>query len=188
MTDEPLLQTGRFALWKPRAADLPALCALIADEDTRRYLGPASPEPQAQFERLMRNGGSWLLYGYGTLLVRLHGSDDMIASCGVFHSWRGFGAEKGMDDVPEAGWIVRRDWQGKGVAGEVMPAIMDWFDTTHGPRRVACMIEEGNAASERVAARLGFVRYDARIVDGTTINLFERIGSFGAKEHHCRKE
>ncbi|MFT4054002.1 MAG: GNAT family protein [Novosphingobium sp.] len=175
MTDGPLLKTDRFDLWRPVATDLPQLCALIDDEETRRYLGPASAEKQPQFDRLTRNAGSWALYGYGTFMVRPRGEDDIIASCGIFHSWRGFGPQSGMDDVPEAGWIVRRDWWGKGVAGEVMKAALNWFDHEHGPKRIACMIEEGNTASERVAVRLGFNRYAERETDDTVmLHLLER--------------
>lgn len=178
MTDGPLLKTDRFDLWRPVAGDLSQLCALIDNEETRRYLGPASAEKQPQFDRLMRNAGSWTLYGYGTFMVRPHGMGDIIATCGVFHSWRGFGADVGMDDVPEAGWIVRHDWWGKGVAREAMEAALAWFDHEHGPKRIACMIEEGNVASQRVAARLGFVAYGTHQSDdggkSVLINLFAR--------------
>ncbi|HUD29870.1 MAG TPA: GNAT family N-acetyltransferase [Novosphingobium sp.] len=161
----PFLTTERFDLWRPVATDLEGLCRLLADEETRRYLGPARADPHAQFDRLMRNAGSWALHGYGTLLVRPRGKGEIIGSCGVFHSYRGFGPALRIDDVPEAGWIVRHDHQGRGVAREAMEASLAWFDAAHGPRRVACMIEEGNVASERLADRLGFVRYARHAID-----------------------
>ncbi len=109
-------------------------------------------------------------------MVRPRGSDELIGSCGVFHSRRGFPAECGMEDVPEAGWIVRRDWWGKGIAGEAMSAALDWFEREHGPRSVVCMIEEGNAASTTVAARLGFRERDRhKPEDGATLVLYERL-------------
>lgn len=172
----PLGQTERFDLWLPRAGDVPDLCRLLDSEGVRRFLGPARAEPAAQYERLTRNAGSWALYGYGTLAVRPRGEDEIIATCGVFHSWRGYA--QGFDDEPEAGWIVREDWWGQGVASEAMRAILAWFDQTHGPRRIACMIEEGNAASERLAASLGFTRYgEHRLEDGdkALLGLFERV-------------
>lgn len=179
MSAAPTLVTERFDLWKPRAGDLPDLCRLVADEETRRYLGHAGRDEKSQWERLMRNAGSWALHGYGTFMVRPRGGEDLIATCGVFHSWRGFGAEIGMDDVPEAGWIVRRDTWGHGVAGEVMAAILEWFDREIGTRRIACMIEEGNAASQRVAARLGFTHYrDFEATDTgekVALKLYERV-------------
>jgi len=169
----PLLTTERFGLWPPRApSDVEGLGRLVADEETRRYLGPARADPQQQWERLMRNAGSWSLYGYGVFHVRPHGSDEIVGSMGVFHSWRGL--DPRMDDQPEAGWIVRRDWQGKGMAGEVMPIVLRWFEAQHGRRRIVAMIERGNAASERVAASLGFTTYGEVIdADRTVVDLYE---------------
>ena len=169
----PLLTTERFGLWPPRApSDVEGLVRLVADEETRRYLGPARADPQQQWERLMRNAGSWSLYGYGVFHVRPHGSDEIVGSMGVFHSWRGL--DPRMDDQPEAGWIVRCDWQGKGVAGEVMPIVLRWFEAQHGRRRIVAMIERGNVASERVAASLGFATYGEMIdADRTVVDLYE---------------
>ncbi|MCJ2187422.1 GNAT family N-acetyltransferase [Novosphingobium beihaiensis] len=176
MNHGPILTTDRFELWKPAASDLDDLVRLLEGEDMTRFLGPARAEAQPQFERLMRNAGSWSLYGYGIFYVRRPGESGIIGSCGVFHSWRGFG--KGMDDTPEAGWIVRQDWWGQGVAGEVMRAVLAWFDETHGHQRIACMIEEGNTASEKLAAALGFVKYARHAPEGdVALNLFERVAA-----------
>jgi RimJ/RimL family protein N-acetyltransferase len=170
-----MLTTERLELRPPQVGDLAGLIELVAHEDTRRFLGPTLPDAKSQAERLLRNAGSWALYGYGTFMVRRRGEEQLIGSCGIFHSWRGFG--QGMDDVAEAGWIIHRDAWGHGVAGEAMRAVIDWFDNAHGPRRIACMIEEGNAASERVAAGLGFVRYGRQEADEgeTSLNLYERL-------------
>lgn len=179
MTTNPFLTTERFELWKPAPGDLDDLVRLLEGEDMTRFLGPARATSFSQFERLTRNAGSWALYGYGIFYVRRCGQAEIIGSCGVFHSWRGF--DKGMDNVPEAGWIVRRDCWGQGVAGEVMRTVLPWFDNVHGKRRIACMIEEGNTASERLADRLGFVRYDRHQPDGdegAMVNLFERVGNY----------
>lgn len=171
----PYLTTERFDLWKPAAGDLGDLVSLLEGEGMTRFLGPARAEAFSQFERLSRNAGSWALYGYGSFYVRRRGEDEIIGNCGVFHSWRGFG--KGMDDVPEAGWIIRQDCWGQGVASEVMRAALGWFDERHGKRRIACMIEDGNTASERLAAALGFVRYARHQPEGerVALNLFERL-------------
>lgn len=176
MSAAPELATDRFELWRPAITDLEDLVRLLEGGDMTRFLGPARATPASQFERLMRNAGSWALYGYGIFHVRRRGEPAIVASCGVFHSWRGFG--HGLDDVPEAGWIVRQDHWGQGVALEVMEAALAWFEAVHGPRRIACMIEEGNTASERLAAALGFVRYGRREPDGeepVALNLFERV-------------
>lgn len=177
----PVLVTERLELWRPQRSDHAGLLALIAPESVRRFLGPAKPTAEDAFARLLRNAGSWALYGYGNFVVRERGSAQIVANCGVFHTWRGFpgdnarGAGLGMDDVPEAGWIIAEPHWGKGYAGEAMRAALDWFDTTHGPRRVVCMIEEGHSASAAVAARLGFVEYGRHQPDeGRALVLYER--------------
>jgi RimJ/RimL family protein N-acetyltransferase len=169
----PLLRTERLELWQPRLGDISGLVELIAADETRRFLGRAEANEAGQFSRLMRNAGGWALYGYGNFMVRLAGEPDIIGSCGVFHTWRGFG--RGMDDAPEAGWIVRRDHWGKGIAGEAMRAILAWFDATHGHRRISAMIEPGNAVSCKLAATLGFVEYDRHDFDGAPVILYERL-------------
>lgn len=175
MIAAPLLRTERFELWQPRGPDdLDGLCQLTADEETRRYLGTVPATRQGQWERLMRTAGSWSLYGYGIFYVRPHGSDEIVGSLGVFHSWRGL--EPRMDDQPEAGWIVRKDWWGQRVTMEVMQPALAWFETVHGEQRIVAMIERGNAGSQRVAARLGFVVYiEITDPEGTVIDIYERV-------------
>ena len=98
----------------------------------------------------------------------------IIGTCGVFRSYRGFA--HGLDDVPEAGWIVHPDHWRQGYAGEAMRAVLPWFDETHGRQRIACMIETGNTASERLAAQLGFVEYARHEeAEDKELVLYERI-------------
>jgi RimJ/RimL family protein N-acetyltransferase len=174
MSAAPLLRTARLELWQPQVGDLPALIELVAHDETRRFLGPQKRDASAQFDRLLRQAGSWSLYGYGSLFARLPGEAAIIGSVGVFHTWRGFG--QGMDDAAEAGWIIHHDHWGKGYAGEAMRAALGWFDATHGPRRVAAMIEEGNTASQKVALGLGFAECGRhQLDDGAPLVLYERV-------------
>lgn len=171
----PVLTTARFDLWRPAPGDHRGVHAMLNDSETSRYLGGTIQPESDAFARLLRNAGSWALYGYGTFIVRATGDQRIVGSCGVFRSHRGFGADQGMDDVAEAGWIIHRDWWGKGAASEVMQAALAWFDAEHGPQRVACMIEAGNDASVAVARKLGFAEYGQhRLEDGVELVLFER--------------
>lgn len=175
MSQAPFLTTERLELWKPQASDFAGLHALTTNPDVRAFLGPDPPSELASGHRFLRNAGSWTLYGYGTFMVRLKNQPQIAGNCGVFHSWRGFG--QGLDDVPEAGWIIEAGHWGKGLAGEAMRAILAWFDREHGARRVACMIEQGHAASMRIAEKLGFAPYDRHEPDeGAPLILLERLG------------
>ncbi|WP_068073504.1 GNAT family N-acetyltransferase [Novosphingobium lentum] len=160
---DPVLTTPRLDLYRPQPHDHAALLTLLGDDEVRLHLGNRPTSAVEEFNRLCRNAGSWALYGYGTFICRTRGSDAVLGICGVFHSWRGFG--KGMDDTPEIGWIFARETWGRGIASEAASAALAWFDANHGPLRVACMIEDGNAASFAVASRLGFVEYARHFPD-----------------------
>lgn len=172
----PFLVTERLELWQPAAADLADLFELTLAEESRRFLGTFVPSEMDSFARLLRNAGSWALYGYGTFMVRLKGSERIIGNCGVFRSHRGFGADKGLDNVPEAGWIVHKDHWGSGIAREAMEASLAWFDATHGRQRLACMIEEGHTVSDALAKKLGFLPYGRYEPEGgAALLLYERV-------------
>jgi RimJ/RimL family protein N-acetyltransferase len=169
------IQTDRLEMYRPRADDLEGMFNLVAHPETRRHLGPTQASMADSFSRLLRNAGSWSLYGYGTFVVRLKGQQGILGTCGIFRSYRGFG--KGLDDVPEAGWILNADDWGKGYAREAMEAALAWFDAEHGSQRIACMIEEGHAVSERLAFSLGFAacgRHDPED-ESTSLILYERV-------------
>lgn len=177
MSRTPVIVTERLELWQPAPADFMAMHAIISDPETGRFLG-TSASVADHYMRYGRNAGSWFLYGYGSFIVRLRGASEVAGNCGVFHSWRGLGAD--FDDVPEAGWILRRDLAGQGLAREAMEAALAWFEREHGRRRIVCMIGLGNEPSMRLAGRLGFAPMrEAELPDGDTVRLFERLPAAG---------
>ncbi|MCX7285748.1 MAG: GNAT family N-acetyltransferase [Novosphingobium sp.] len=169
------LETDRLVLRLPQRDDYLILRDLVADPEVHRFLGPQPQHPTPDmFGRAMRGAGSWFLHGYGLFLAFERHGGSFVGQLGVFHTLRGFG--KGLDDTAEAGWIVAREHWGKGYAEEGMRAALDWFDKAHGQRRIACMIEPGNDASFRLAAKLGFVGYGEHVLDdGATVHLLERL-------------
>ena len=155
MTPElPVLTTDRLELRPPTGADFAPMLAIVSDEETGRYLGRGDAGAVEHFMRFARSAGSWLLYGYGMFIMRPRGSETVIGNCGMFHTIRGLGED--FDNRPEAGWILHRDYAGQGLAQEAMEAALAWFDATHGPRRIVCMIDTDNAPSLRLAEKLGF--------------------------------
>lgn len=172
---KPFLLTERLELWLPTKADMRPLFEIISQAGTRRYLGPEPTMPD-HFMRFTRNAGSWNLYGYGTFMVRERGGDGtLLGNCGIFHSVRGLGED--FDDRPEAGWILREEAVGKGYAGEIMRAVLDWYDREFGTELV-CMIDPDNAPSLSLAAKLGFAPMrDGVMPDGGVVKLLRRPAS-----------
>ncbi|MEJ2459576.1 MAG: hypothetical protein P8Y58_16100, partial [Novosphingobium sp.] len=76
--------------------DFGDLHAMMQSEQTRRFLGSWNPSEAEIHARLLRNAGSWALYGYGTFMVRRMGEKRIIGNCGIFHSWRALGEDFGV--------------------------------------------------------------------------------------------
>lgn len=170
---EPLLVTERLELWIPTRQDIWAMRDIVADAATGRFLGAAQSAAN-HYERFSRNAGSWLLYGYGSFMLRERTNGMLIGNTGVFHSVRGLGED--FDDLPEAGWILRADRVGQGLAYEAMTAVLAWFEREHGRQRIVCMISPANAPSIALAERLGFTPMrETELPDGEAVRLFERL-------------
>jgi RimJ/RimL family protein N-acetyltransferase len=167
----PLLVTERLELWLPTREDMAAMFAIVSDPRTGRFLGATNKADHVV--RFSRNAGSWLLYGYGSFIVRPRGKAEVIGNCGIFHSWRGLGED--FDDFPEAGWILRHDCTGQGLAAEAMERALAWFAEEHGPQRIVSMIAPDNVGSLRLADRIGFAPLRrAQLPDGDEVQLLAR--------------
>jgi RimJ/RimL family protein N-acetyltransferase len=170
----PVLTTERLELWRPQITDRPLLEAMMESAAVRKYLGAMEPSTPDVVARLLRNAGSWSLYGYGTFMVRERGRPEIVGNCGVFHSWRGLGED--FDDKPEAGWILAESHFGRGIAREAMEAALAWFDREHGAREVVAMISPENIPSVTLAGRLGFTPTRTATLPGgdEQVQLFRR--------------
>ena len=152
--DAPEIITERLILRAMRLEDFDAFAAIWADEDVARQVGvPVRPRGQS-WGAFLTNVGHWRLLGYGQWAVTERATGAYLGQTGMFRAHRGFGAA--FDDWPEAGWVLGRAAQGRGIGTEAVRAAHDWFDGVIGGVTVA-MIDRGNAASLRLAAGMGYV-------------------------------
>ena len=79
-----------------------------------------------------------------------------------------------LEGVPEAGWAFDADHWGAGYATEAMTAALGWADGHLDAKEVRCIIDPGNAASERVAAKLGFARIGDSDALGGVVAIYSR--------------
>ncbi|MBH5321347.1 GNAT family N-acetyltransferase [Aurantiacibacter sediminis] len=167
----PMLVTDRLELWLPQAGDLPRMIEIVANPETHRFLGPQGTYAD-HMSRIMRNSGSWGLFGYGILAVKRRDNGRIIGNCGIFHTWRGLGED--FDDRAEGGWIIDAEHVGNGYAEEAMRAVLAWFDAEFG-REVVALITLGNGPSFRLAEKLGFRDLrEAEMPGGEAVQLLRR--------------
>jgi len=166
------IDTDRLHLRPWRLDEHETLHALTASETMRRFLGRDPPSLEDSFNRIMRNGGGWHFLGWGTFAAIERASGEIVGNCGLFRSLRGLGGD--FDPYPEAGWIVAESRWGRGYAKEAMAAVLAWFENEHGGGRTVAMISPGNAASERLAAKLGYCAFGDAEYKADPVRLYAR--------------
>lgn len=88
-------------------------------------------------------------YGYGLFSIILRNEGILIGDCGLEHMEVGGKAEV------ELGYDIRSEYWGKGYASEAARAVRDYAFTEIGLKRLISIIRPTNAASIRVAEKIG---------------------------------
>jgi RimJ/RimL family protein N-acetyltransferase len=117
-----------------------------------RFIGGVPFTPEECWIRILRHVGSWALLGYGYWVVRERATGRFVGEVGLADLQR---AIVPALDSPEMGWVLAPWAHGQGFASEAVSAALAWSDRVLGPR-TCCIIEEGHAASMRVAAKHGY--------------------------------
>ena len=145
----PLIETPRLVLrgWRPE--DFAPYSALLADPASARFItrkGQPYEERQAWYDMVFMLG-HWQMLGYGMFVVEDRATGGFLGRVGPLQpkGWPGF----------EIGWALVPAARGKGYASEAAAAAIDWSFHRLAPDRIISIIDPRNAASQRVAERLG---------------------------------
>lgn len=134
------------------------------DPEHVRFIGRRTRPPAEVFASLQRHIGAWYLVGYGYWILESLEDGSIVGEVGFLAGMRSM--DPSVDDVPEAGWSIGRPHWGRGLATEALDMALTWADRELPFTRTACIIEDGHAASLRVADRCGFTRQaDSRLGD-----------------------
>jgi RimJ/RimL family protein N-acetyltransferase len=144
----PVIETARLRLRAPHISDYPAYQAVFTS-DRAQYLGGSFTEEEA-FADFCQGIAGWMLRGAGMWTLTLLGED---LPLGWIYLWQ----EKG-DPEPEIGWILTADAEGHGYASEAARAVLPHAVALFGVGGFVSYIDAQNAASARLALRLGAMR------------------------------
>jgi hypothetical protein len=153
-----IVQTPRLILRELELSDLAALTALRGDERVMRfsYAGPQTPRQVEEYLRqCIQRYNDW---GYGLWAVTLTGpAARFIGVCGLMRA--------PFDDrwEPELGYRLAPDCWGRGYATEAAAAARDMAFERFGLRTLVALIDPANAASIRVAEKIG-LRFERALV------------------------
>jgi RimJ/RimL family protein N-acetyltransferase len=168
----PVLETERLVLRGHSVADLADCAAMWADPLVVRHIGGVTQARDRVWTKLLGYIGHWQALGFGFWVVRERGTERYVGEAGLADFCRD--VTPSFDGAPEAGWALASWAHGRGFATEAMRAVLAWSDTQLRAPRVVCMIDQGHAASVRVAEKLGFRRWADSTFQGNPIRLFER--------------
>lgn len=143
-----LFETRRLRLREMTVADLPALRAILQDEQTMAAYEGAFTEQMVQ-QWLLRMFDRYREDGYGLWAVELRETGVMIGQCGLTSQ------HILSQDVIEVGYLFRREQWGNGYAVEAASACRDYAFEQLGADRVWAQVRDSNVASMNVAIRLG---------------------------------
>jgi RimJ/RimL family protein N-acetyltransferase len=169
----PLLETERLVLRGHGSEDLEDCTAMWADPAVTRFIGGKPSSREQTWARMLRYVGHWRLLGFGYWVVRERSTGRFVGEVGFADFKREI--TPSFEGAPEAGWALATWAGGKGFATEAMRAILAWADERF-PRTV-CMIDEGNDASFRVAAKCGYREWQKATYLGTPTVLYERLAA-----------
>jgi RimJ/RimL family protein N-acetyltransferase len=174
MDTAPILLSARLRLRPHVRSDYPACKALWQHPETIRFIGGVARSDQDVWFRLLRYRGMWPLQGYGFWVFEDRTTGEFLGEGGLMDARREMA---GLQDIPEAGWALMPHAAGRGIATEAMSAVLDWADAQLSADRTGCIIDPGNAASLRVAAKLGYVETGRPGFHGVPIALLHRSRS-----------
>lgn len=144
-----IAQTPRLILRRFRADDAAAMQRVFGDAEVMRF-GSGAKSPQWVCAWLDECAQNFERRGYGQFAVVLRDADEVIGFCGLNY----YADVDGRAEV-EVGYRLARAWWGRGYATEAAAAVRDYaFATLRLPRLIA-LIDPDNAASIRVAEKIG---------------------------------
>jgi [ribosomal protein S5]-alanine N-acetyltransferase len=147
-----------------QAADFDDLLLIFTDVKVMAAFNTAPFDRPAMQRWLQRNLDHQAHYGYGLFSVIFKASGELIGDCGLEVM------EIDQGHVAELGYDFRSDYWGQGLATEAASAVRDYAFQTLGLAELISLIRVGNAASRRVAEKIGmqalaeFERYGHRYV------------------------
>ena len=150
----PTLETDRLRLRGHRLDDFSHCAALWSDPEVTRYIGGVPLTPEDAWARLLRYAGHWSLLGFGYWVAEEKATAAFLGEVGFADLKREI--EPSLGSTPEAGWVFATGAHGRGLATEAVLAIHDWGRSHFATAQSACLIHPENAASLRLAARIGY--------------------------------
>jgi RimJ/RimL family protein N-acetyltransferase len=168
-----MIETDRLLLRRMTAEDTEELLRIFSDPRVMASFGGELFDRARMEAWVHRNLEHQKRHGYGLFSVILKAEERLIGDCGLEHME--------VDRWPEVelGFDFHSDYWGQGFATEAAMAVRDFALTQLALPRLVSLIRPGNAASIRVAEKIGMLR-EREIVRGDQIYLVYALSNEAA--------
>ena len=144
----PIIETPRLVLRPLAEDDVEPLHGLMQEPEVLRYIGDRQVPTLEEVWRAVAGWlGHWALRGCGQWAVDEKASGRVIGRMGIINpaGWPG----------PEVGYLLGKEFWGRGYATEGARAALDWGFEHRDFEELISLIDPENVASVGVAAKLG---------------------------------
>ncbi len=141
-SEAPAIKTERLVLRRKQEADIPFMQMMFDDDDVRRYLGGYPPRDKHSMLKMVRGRKEteWA--------VTLKDTGEYIGECLI---------PKIADNyLGEVGYLFRKEFWGKGYAGEAVNAIIEYCASELKLKRLCALIDDKNERSKKLIEKAGF--------------------------------
>ncbi len=157
----PTIETDRLVLRAIRESDLDDLERILTDEENSKWVGGPAESRQDCWYAIARWLGHWALRGYGHFGVEERASGAFVGRVGLIYpeGWPGL----------EIGWLIDKRRWGEGFATEGARAVLGFAWDVVGAEHLISLIHPDNAASIRVAEKIGETLEGRADLNGTEV-------------------
>lgn len=164
-----ILETRRCLVRETTVEDVEDFYRIYADASVTKYMEPLYED--AERERAYARDyidQVYAFYQFGMWTVTEKATGEVIGRAGICY--------RDGCELPELGFVIAPDRQGRGIATEVCGAILRYGYEEHGFGRILAFVRPGNAASCRVCDKLGMKRMETIVLQGQEYMVYLWLG------------
>jgi HAD superfamily hydrolase (TIGR01509 family) len=148
-----ILTSPNLLLRELDVTDANALFDILQEDDIRKFYDdhPVSLEVEVERRKAYINN-IYKIYGYGQWGIFRRDNMQLIGCCGIE-----LRISDGVGDY-ELGYLISKDYRGKGYAFEASEAVIQYFYTKYEPNQKVAIIDRQNLPSLCLAEKLGMIK------------------------------
>ena len=161
-----ILETDRCIVREITVEDVDRLYEIYADEDVKRYIEDLYSDKEKEIEHTINYiTHQYRFYEYGLWVVISKETNELIGRAGIF--------DRDKQDATELGFVFEKNSWGKGIATEVLSAIMNYAREELDIKKLYAHADKDNIRSKKLLEKLGFTQTISVMIDEKSYERFE---------------